>query len=106
MGIQEWGIVAGIVIAGVAVVSALVAAARFFWKAGGLATTTRKDIEELQKDVASCHLQLTNHLPHQIMDLSVQVEGIRERLELHESREEKHWDLLTRVLAHKEETTK
>ncbi len=75
------------------------------WNAASVTQHIRDEVEDLREDlckvqeaVASCQVQLTNHIPHQIGELRSQLAAIGKRLELHEEREEKHWELLTKVL--------
>jgi hypothetical protein len=86
---------------------AMVALGRFLWRAGGAMSSLQKDVKELRRMVEVNTVQVTNHIPTQLVELKMQVAAVKDRLELHEEREERHWKLLTRVIGttHGQETS-
>ena len=82
----------------VALLGLLGVTGRFLWKASASLTKMSADLEALKVVVNDCQLHVSNHLPTQIAGVSGQVTAVKERLELHEEREERHWDLVNTML--------
>jgi len=70
---------------------------RFVWVVWRAATVT----QEMKSKIAELTLHVTNHIPHRLDGLRNELHAVAERLSLHEEREEKHWELLTKVLTTK-----